>query len=77
MTVVEDDGRSFTSCALERKGELQSGVERCVGGWGWCSPFMRTEGVSRRQQRSVTAGVIALVPLMAEVVMEGGVKLGV
>jgi hypothetical protein len=35
--------------ALERRGELESRVERCGEGHGWCSPFIGAGGALRRQ----------------------------
>jgi hypothetical protein len=58
--------------ALERKGELQSGVERCGEGRGWCSPFIGVGGAPGRRQHAVTIGVMAVLPLIAGVVKEGG-----
>jgi hypothetical protein len=46
------------------------------GGGGLSSPFIMVGGEPRRRQQPITAGVVALMPLMAGVVKEG-VKPGV
>jgi hypothetical protein len=65
--------------ASGRMGARAEGIAQKWGGveWsgesrGWCLPFIGAGGASGRRQRVVTARVMALAPLMAGVVKEGG-----
>jgi hypothetical protein len=52
--------------ALERRGELESGVERCGEDRGWCSPFIGGRGSTREAATSGNGWrLLALTPLMA------------
>jgi hypothetical protein len=55
---------------LRRKGK------RCGEGRVWCSPFYRGWGMSGRQLPGVTAGVMAITPLMARGGLRRGLKRG-
>jgi hypothetical protein len=56
--MVEDGGRKFRGmCVLERGRELESGVERCVESWGWCSPFIGAGECPRCSCRGVTTDI--------------------
>jgi hypothetical protein len=49
----DDDARRWRKLqaarVLEWRGELESGVERCGGGWGQCSPFIGGLGGTRKR----------------------------
>jgi hypothetical protein len=42
---------------LDRGRKLESGVERCGEGQGWCSPFIGVGGALRRRLPGVIADV--------------------
>jgi hypothetical protein len=72
-------GGSSSSSTQERRNVREGSVERGKGvgcSVGWSSPFKGSWGELGRKQWVITAGVMALMPLMARVVKEG-VKPGV
>jgi hypothetical protein len=57
--------------AKDAKRELRSEGERCGLLDGWCSHFYRGWGRTGRRHGVVTAGVMALTPLMAGAGLRG------